>query len=60
VDLGRPSARTGDARLRATLSDDQVYAVLAYIKSKWPEDILARQTEFSTRAEQQFIEDTDG
>jgi hypothetical protein len=37
-----------------------VYTVLAYIKSKWPEDILARQTEFSTRAEQQFIEDTDG
>jgi mono/diheme cytochrome c family protein len=45
---------------RGTLIDDEVYAVLAYIKSNWSEDILARQTEFSTLVEQQFIEDMGG
>jgi mono/diheme cytochrome c family protein len=45
---------------RGTLSDDGVYAVLAYIKSKWPEDIQTRQTEFSALVEQQLIEDMGG
>jgi mono/diheme cytochrome c family protein len=42
---------------RGTLSDGEIYAVLAYIKSKLPENILTRQTEFSTLVEQQLIED---
>jgi mono/diheme cytochrome c family protein len=56
---GPPLAQVMPA-FRGTLSNDEVYAVLAYIKSKWPEDILTRQTEFSTRVEQQIIEDMDG
>jgi mono/diheme cytochrome c family protein len=45
---------------RGTLTDDEVYAVLAYIKSKWPDVTLTRQAEFSTLVEQQFIEDMGG
>ncbi len=32
------------------LSDDEIRAVLAYIKSRWPENIRARQAEISARA----------
>ena len=32
------------------LSDDAIRAALAYIKSRWPEDIRARQAEASRRA----------
>ncbi len=32
------------------LSDDEIRAVLAYIKSRWPENIRARQAEITTRA----------
>lgn len=34
----------------STLSDEQIYAVLAYIKSNWPVDIQFRQAEVSRRA----------
>ncbi len=34
----------------ALLSDDEIRAVLAYIKSRWPENIRARQAEITTRA----------
>jgi mono/diheme cytochrome c family protein len=33
------------------LSDDEIWAVLAYIKSRWPENIRARQAEVTARAE---------
>jgi mono/diheme cytochrome c family protein len=33
-----------------SLSDEQISAVLAYIKSSWPADIRARQAEMSRRA----------
>ncbi|MCX8250274.1 MAG: hypothetical protein OTJ98_00245 [Dehalococcoidia bacterium] len=42
---------------RGTLSDGEVYVERAYFKSKWPQDILTRQTESSTLVEQQVIED---
>lgn len=32
-----------------TLTDDQIWAILAYIKSRWPEDIRARQAEIDRR-----------
>ena len=32
-----------------TLSDDQIWAVLAYIKSTWPEEIRAQQERLSER-----------
>ena len=32
------------------LSDDEIRAVLAYIKSRWPENIRSRQAEITTRA----------
>jgi mono/diheme cytochrome c family protein len=32
------------------LSDDEIWAVIAYIKSEWPPEILTRQTEISQRA----------
>src|SRR5262249_8973662 len=35
------------------LSDDQIAAVLAYIKSTWPPDIRARQARINALAEQQ-------
>lgn len=31
----------------AVLSDADIWAVLAYIKSRWPEDVIERQTQFS-------------
>lgn len=34
-----------------TLSDKQIRAVLAYIKSRWPEQVRARQEEINRRAE---------
>ena len=56
---GPPLAQVMPA-FRGTLSDAEVYAVLAYIKSKWPDDILSRQTDFSALVEKQFIEDMGG
>ena len=35
------------------LSDDQIAAVLAYIKSTWPPDIRARQARINAQAEEQ-------
>jgi mono/diheme cytochrome c family protein len=35
------------------LSDDQIAAVLAYIKSKWPPDIRARQERINKEAKQE-------
>jgi mono/diheme cytochrome c family protein len=45
---------------RGTLSDDEVYAVLAYIKSTWPDDIQTRQNQMSAQVEKQVIEDAGG
>jgi mono/diheme cytochrome c family protein len=35
------------------LSDDQIAAVLAYIKSTWPPDIRERQAHINAQAAQQ-------
>lgn len=32
------------------MSDEQIWAVLAYIKSRWPADVLARQNRISTQS----------
>jgi len=34
-----------------TLSDREIWAVLAYIKSRWPEEIRQRQEAISRRAQ---------
>ena len=36
-----------------TLSDEQIAAVLSYIKSTWPPDVRARQARINAQAEQQ-------
>ena len=33
------------------LSDDEIWAVLAYIRSRWPEEIQRRQREITSRAQ---------
>lgn len=43
---------------RGTLSDNEVLAILAYIKSGWPDDIQTRQEQMSAAVERQIIEDT--
>ncbi|KJS38324.1 MAG: hypothetical protein VR70_10210 [Rhodospirillaceae bacterium BRH_c57] len=35
---------------RSVLTDDEIQAVLAYIKSRWPEDVRHRQAAISERA----------
>ncbi|MBT3942498.1 MAG: cytochrome c [Chloroflexi bacterium] len=45
---------------RGKLSDDEVIAVLAYIKSGWADDIRDRQNQMSQLVEQQIIEDGGG
>jgi mono/diheme cytochrome c family protein len=48
-----PKAADGAGRIEryvafgAILTDEQIWAVLAYIKSKWPEKIQARQSTFN-------------
>ncbi len=58
--LDRPPAAQLMPAFRGTLSDDEVYAVLAYIKSEWPDDILSRQNEMSALVEKQILEDGAG
>ena len=58
--LDRPPLARLMPAFRGTLSDEEVSAVLAYIKSKWPTDILTRQTEMSALIEQQLVEDAGG
>ncbi|MDP6823111.1 MAG: cytochrome c [Dehalococcoidia bacterium] len=45
---------------RGKLSDGEVYAVLAYIKSGWPDDIRSRQNEMSAQVEKQVVQDGGG
>jgi mono/diheme cytochrome c family protein len=42
--------RTAMGPFGAVLSDDEIRAVLAYIKSRWPENIRARQAGITERA----------
>lgn len=42
--------QTAMAPFGELLSDDEIRAVLAYIKSRWPENIRARQAEATARA----------
>ncbi len=45
-----PGFRSGMPAFAGVLSDDEVRAVLAYIKSRWPAPIRARQAEISGRS----------
>lgn len=47
--VGRP-VETDMPAYAETLSDEEIWAVLAYIKSRWPENVRARQAEISARA----------
>lgn len=58
--LDRPPLAQLMPAFRGTLSDEEVSAVLAYIKSKWPADILTRQTEMSELIEKQLLDDANG
>ncbi len=45
-----PDYQTTMGPFGEVLSDDEIRAVLAYIKSRWPENIRARQAEITERA----------
>jgi mono/diheme cytochrome c family protein len=47
--LAPPGHKSNMPAFGQTLSDEEIWAVLAYIKSRWPEEIRARQAEI-TRA----------
>lgn len=48
--MAPPGYRTSMPAYKETLSDRQIIAVLAYIKSTWPEHIRRRQAEITRRA----------
>jgi mono/diheme cytochrome c family protein len=52
--LDRPPLATQMPGFRGILTDAEVLAVLAYIKSTWPEDVRNRQTAFSESYERQL------
>lgn len=52
--LDRPPLATQMPAFRGVLSEDDVIAVLAYIKSTWPKDVRDRQTSFSESYERQL------
>ena len=45
-----PDYQTAMGPFGDVLSDDEIRAVLAYIKSRWPENIRVRQAEITERA----------
>ncbi len=45
-----PDYQTAMGPFGEVLSDDDIWAVLAYIKSRWPEKIRTRQAEITERA----------
>lgn len=47
---GDPDYRTAMPAYRDVLEDEEIIAVLAYIKSRWPEHIRERHAEFSRQA----------
>lgn len=55
--LDRPPLATIMPAFRGTLSDEEVLAVLAYIKSTWSPEIQERQNMGSAQYEAQVIED---
>jgi len=54
--LDRPPLATVMPAFRGTLSDEQVMAVLAYIKNSWLPEIQDRQNEGSVQYEAQVVE----
>lgn len=46
-----PDYKTDMPAFGDMLSDDEIWAVLDYIKSRWPEEVRARQAESTRRAE---------
>ncbi len=54
--LDRPPLATTMPAFRGTLSDKEIIAVLAYIKSSWPSDIQRRQSQGSAQYEAQVIQ----
>ncbi len=45
-----PEYKTNMGGYAGILSDEEIWAVLDYIKSRWPEDLRARQAELSRRS----------
>ncbi len=54
--LEGPPLRTAMPAFKETLSEEEVRAVLAYIKTFWPEDIRRNQITFSQQYEEQIKE----
>lgn len=50
--LVRPGYRSDMPAFAGKLTDREIWAVLAFIKSRWPEDIRARQEAITRRAEE--------
>jgi mono/diheme cytochrome c family protein len=53
ADFAPPGYQSDMPAFAGTLSDDQIAAVLAYIKSTWPPDIRERQARINAQAAQQ-------
>ena len=53
ADFAPPGYQSDMPAFAGTLSDDQIAAVLAYIKSTWPPDIRERQARINEQAAQQ-------
>lgn len=49
--FAEPDYKTNMKGFRDVLSDDEIRAVLDYIKSRWPDEIRAQQAEITRRAE---------
>ena len=58
--LDRPPLARVMPPFRGTLSDEEVFSVIAYMKSEWPADIQSRQNQLSRLIEQQILEDAGG
>ncbi len=52
--LDGPPMRTTMPAFRGTLTEEQVIAVLAYIKTFWPEELREQQADFSLQFEHQL------
>lgn len=51
--IAPPGYATDMGAFKDTLSDAEIWAVIAYIQSRWPEDIRARQRMITEQAEKQ-------
>jgi mono/diheme cytochrome c family protein len=47
--MGGPGFKSAVPGFGEDLKDNEIWAVLAYIKSRWPQEVLARQRQITAR-----------